>query len=126
MTDIANRTSLLGIRLTPDERAQVECDRGDMSLSDYGRHRLLGADSPPPRHRNKSPVRDHKLIAKILGELGKARYASNLNQIARAHNSGSLPLDPETSGILREACSAIVQMRDMLLRALGISTGDRR
>ncbi|MGF1623944.1 MAG: plasmid mobilization relaxosome protein MobC [Alphaproteobacteria bacterium] len=38
----------------------------------------------------------------MLGELGRSRIANNLNQLARAANSGSLPVTPETVQAKRE------------------------
>ena len=36
-----------------------------------------------------------KLLAKLLGVLGKSRIANNINQLAKAANSGSLPVNEE-------------------------------
>lgn len=54
----------------------------------------------------------------LLG-LGASRLSQNLNQLARAVNTGSLPVTPETEADLKEACDAVVQLRNELMRALG-------
>lgn len=51
--------------------------------------------------------------------LGNMRLASNLNQVARATNIGTLPLTPEIEEELPTACSAVIAMRAELMRALG-------
>jgi hypothetical protein len=64
----------------------------------------------------------------LLGALGKAQLANNLNQRARSANTGSLSVTPETERALRDACAEIHQMRRLLLRALGVApeSGSRR
>ncbi len=49
--------------------------------------------------------------------------ASNLNQIARGLNTGSLIVSVETEEMIQEACASILQMRDLLIQALGLSNG---
>ena len=65
------------------------------------------------------------LLAKSMGELGKSRLASNLNQIAKAANIGALPVSPELEDELSEACGAIQDMRDLLVKALGLKSKSR-
>ena len=42
-----------------------------------------------------------------------------MNLLAKAVNTGSLPVTPETEAELREACAAVLVMREELLMALG-------
>jgi hypothetical protein len=60
----------------------------------------------------------------VLGALGRSRLSSNLNQLAKAVNTGSLPVTPETEADLRQACRDVAEIRADLLRALGKSPGD--
>lgn len=108
------------LRLTPEERAQLERCASGMSVGSYIRERLLGDDAAPRRTRGRNPVKDHRALGEVLGELGRSRIASNLNQLARAVNTGSLPVTPETEAALREACEGIRELRSVLLRALGL------
>ena len=77
-------------------------------------------------HRKRAKVRlaeiDRKLIAKLLAVLGKSRIANNLNQLAKAANSGSLAVNIEVEKAILDACRAIQWMRITLMRALGINT----
>jgi len=69
-------------------------------------------------------VQDADALARVLGALGQSRLSSNLNQLAKAVNSGSLPVSPETEADLSAACRDVSAMRTDLLRALGKSPGD--
>jgi hypothetical protein len=69
------------------------------------------------------PVKDHEALGRVLGALGGSRLSSNLNQLAKAVNTGSLPATPDTEKELREACKAVTAMRDELMRALGHNPG---
>lgn len=92
-----------------------------MPLGAYVRSRLF--DGPKPRRtRGKRPVKDYQALGQLLGELGKSRLANNLNQIARAVNSGALPVTPETEKAVREACGEIAWLREKLMQALGLQT----
>ncbi len=107
------------LRLTFEERARLERDAAGMALGAYIRAQLFGEDAAPRRTRGKFPVKDHQALGQVLGTLGSARLSNNLNQLARAVNSGSLPVTPDTENKLKEACEAVLAMRRDLLRALG-------
>ncbi|MCE8511054.1 hypothetical protein KBY28_21655, partial [Ruegeria pomeroyi] len=70
-----------------------------------------------------SPVKDAEALGRVLGALGASRLSSNLNQLAKAVNTGSLPVTPETEADLVAACEEVRALRDDLLRALGKSPG---
>lgn len=108
------------LRLTFEERAKLERDAAGLALSEYIRSRLFGDDVTPRRTRGKSPVKDHEALARVLAALGASRLPSNLNQLARAANTGSLPVTPDTVAALTEACETITTMRAELLQALGM------
>jgi len=52
--------------------------------------------------------------------LGKSRISQNINQLAKAANSGSLPLNHEVIEELNDACRAIKFVRETLVKAIGI------
>ncbi len=115
------RAPPFSLRLTFEERARLEREAGDMPLGAYIRSRLFGEPvSDRPLRQRKRPVKDHQALGQLLGELGRSRIANNLNQLAKASNSGSLPLTPETESSLREACTGIHWMRIALMQALGL------
>lgn len=108
------------LRLTFEQRTQLEREAGDMSLGGYIHSRLFNDKSAPQRRRRTSPIKDHEALARVLGKLGEARLSSNLNQLAKAVNTGSLPVTPETEAALMEAAAHIQEMRRMLIEALNL------
>ena len=110
------------LRLSPEERARLEREAAGLSLGAYIRSRLFGADAAsPPKSRGKFPVKDHKALAQAIGLLGQSRIASNLNQLARAAHTGTLPVDGSIEVDLHEAVQAVADIRALLISALGLS-----
>jgi Mobilization protein NikA len=120
--EISKTPPPFSLRLTPEERAQLEKDAAGMTLSSYIRSRLFDENLPKRRTRNKHPVKDHQDLAKVLGELGRSRLANNVNQLAKTANSGSLEVSPDTEKSLQNACADIRWMRHVLLSALGLAS----
>lgn len=107
------------LRLSVEERERLDVLRGNIPLGQYIREELLGENAAPRKRRSRRPVKDHEALGRVLGALGASHLSSNLNQLARAVNSGSLPVTPETEESLSEAFAAVVAMREDLMRALG-------
>lgn len=108
------------LRLTYEERARLEGLSGDKPLGTFIREALLGDDVS---QRKRGGSVDHEALGRVLGALGQSRLSSNLNQLAKAVNTGSLPVTPETEADLRAACRDVSAMRADLLRALGKRPG---
>lgn len=108
------------LRLTHEERARLEAEANGKPLGAYIRERLLGDDVAPRRKPGNSPVKDKDALGRVVGALGASRLSSNLNQLAKAVNTGSLPVTPETEAELVEACRDVAAMRVDLLRALEV------
>ena len=111
------------LRLTFEERARLNDEAGDMTLSDYVRLKLFQDGYTPPRmpkRRRKSPVKDHAALAQVLALLGKSHIANNINQLAKAANTGSLPVNIDTTRALTEAATDVARMRKMLIEALDL------
>jgi len=109
------------LRLTFEERAALEQEAGDEPLGAYIRKKLLGGKRKPRRRRSRTrkPLKDEKALGELLGKLGESRLASNVNQLAKAANSGSLPVTPDTEKALQNACDDVRAMRMLLMQALG-------
>ena len=107
------------IRFTFEERARLDADRGPRALSTHIREKLFGDDTTPRKKPGNSPVGDAEALGRVLGALGASRLSSNLNQLAKAVNTGSLPVSPEVEAELMEACQEVQELRADLLRALG-------
>ena len=86
------RTAAALIALTPEERAEVErkAANAGLSLSSFGRACMLGDAGIRARRK---PTIEAATLAQTHGEL--RRVGNNLNQIAKALNSGHRVLVPE-------------------------------
>lgn len=106
------------LRITPVQRRRLRSDAGSMTVGQYVRHCLF--ENPTPQKRVfRRPVQDEKALTQLLGALGKGRLSNNLNQLAKAAHSGSLPLSPETEKALQAACAEVSEIRALVVKALG-------
>tara|TARA_R110001592_G_scaffold27763_1_gene102619 strand:+ start:5646 stop:6074 length:429 start_codon:yes stop_codon:yes gene_type:complete len=111
------------MRFTKEERKSLELAAAGRPLAAYIRWLIFKEDMPEmpkKRTRGETASQDHKQLAKLLGALGKSRIASNINQLAKAANSGSLPISKEIINALNESVSAIKWMRETLIKGMGI------
>lgn len=123
-TDKGKYPPPFSLRLTYEERARLEQDAAGKPLGAYIREQLLGDNVSPRKKIGNRPVQDQEALGRVLGALGGSRLSSNLNQLAKAVNTGSLPVTPETEADIREACREVVKIRLDLIRALDIAPGD--
>lgn len=110
------------MRLTRSQRRRLDAEAGSRTVGEYVRSCLF--DNPTPLKRTfRRPVQDEQALTLVLGALGQSRLSSNLNQLARAVHSGSLPVTPEVEKAILEARFDIADMRAQLLKALGLEAG---
>lgn len=114
------QTSPFCLRLTQEERAQLEREAAGLSLGEYVRQRVFDEKRTKRRTRHKHPVRDHQILSQLLGKLGRSRLSNNLNQLPKAANSGLLILTPEVKTSLLNACADIRHIRETLMKSLGL------
>lgn len=114
------RPAPFSLRLTFEQRAALVAAASGMSLSAYIHSRLFDANNPPPKRRSKTPVKDHQALAQVLAMLGQSRLSSNVNQLAKSANSGSLPVTSDTEAALLSAAAEIQDMRRLLIKALNL------
>ena len=117
-----SRLAPFSLRLTPEERYQLESQAGAMPLSSYIKSVIFAAEAPKHRKRRKPPVAEQQLLAEVLARLGQTRQASNLNQIAKHLNQGTLILDPELEEDLKRAVAEVAWIRATLMEALGVNS----
>lgn len=111
------------MRFTEDERKSLEMAAAGRPLGAYIRWLIFKEDMPEmpqKRTRGETASPDHKELARLLGALGKSRIANNINQLAKAANSGSLPVNKEIIESLNEAVDAVRWMRNTLIKAMGL------
>lgn len=111
------------LRLTDEEREQLEKLAAGQSISAYVRSCMFGKDASPRKIKLREPVKDQEALAQVLGLLGQSRLANNLNQIAHGVNMGTLPLDEHVEQEIKEACARIAWIRVKLIEALGLKDG---
>lgn len=116
----APRPAPFSLRLTPEEREQLERNSGSMPLASYIKSVVLSDHAPKYSARRKPPVMDQQLLAEILARLGQTRTANNLNQIAKGINQGTLIIDDDLSADLDQACVEVAWIRTKLIEALGL------
>jgi len=116
------RAAPFSLRLTFEERAKLEKAAHGVPLGAYIKAVLFDGDLAKVRRRNTNPVQDHQALGRVLGALGGSRLSNNLNQLARAVNTGTLPVLPETEKELRDACAEISAIRAELIKALGLES----
>lgn len=115
------------IRLTFGERAILEQSAGHMPLGAFIRKKVLDGMTEERKRKTKRPrrpIKDDVAMAMLLAELGNAKLANNLNQLAKAANEGSLLITPDTEQAIRDAYTEILWMRRTLVAALGFELTD--
>lgn len=113
------KTKPFPIRLTFEERAQLEHDAAGMPLGAYVRSKVLrGGNGGGPRTATRR-VKEETELARVLGLLGASRLSQDLNALTKLAQTGSLPVTQDLERELRRACSDIASMRYHLLKALG-------
>ena len=114
-----SRPAPFSLRLTREERTQLEAKAGSMPSASYIKSMVLSDEAPQYRKRRKPPVEEQKLLAEVLARLGQTRQSNNLNQIAKHLNQGTLIVDPELEEDLKRAVAEVTWMRMTLMQALG-------
>lgn len=116
-SDKRQRTRQCLVRFTEQEFAELsgKADRAGRPTAAFLRAAALGDAGPRAQRR---PPADHKALRQILGQC--ARVGNNLNQIAKVLNSGG----SVSTGELREALTAYLQIRNAILAALAMKTED--
>src|SRR5690554_677579 len=100
------------VRLTVEEKHWLEEQAGRMPVGEYIRFMLF--EMPSPRRKTRKPPRNEEILRELLKTLAGTRIANNLNQLAKASNSGSLPVSGETEETLQSAYVEIQEMREIL------------
>ena len=83
-----SRLAPFSLRLTPEERSQLESQTGTMPLSSYIKSVVFAAEAPKYRKRRKPPVAEQQLLSEVLARLGQGREC----QIATFAKSRKRPL----------------------------------
>lgn len=106
------------LRLSADERAFLDQQCQGAPWSSYIRECVFGRRAS--KRNRRTPKVDDRKLASALATLGQSRVSSNLNQLAKSVNTGTLDVSRQTETQLQDACAAVLEMRKALLVALGM------
>lgn len=122
MTTLSTKRKPYSILMSEAERtrAQALADIVGISVPELIRLSIDSDDLEKKLIRIKKKHLDRQDAAAILAKLGEQRYASNLNQLAREMNTGTLVWSVDAQNELLEACEAVLWMRDTLIRMQGL------
>ena len=111
-SETRHRAGIIGIRVSAQERAELEEAAGQagLTLGSYVRERVLTA---PKTRAVKRPPFEKKLLAQILGQLGKA--GGNIHQIVKRMNYGEGIVHVE----LKEALASFEEAASAVMEAMG-------
>ncbi len=121
MNEFKKKPTPFSLRLSEEERLYLDKVSGNMPLGAYIRSKILNEEAPRKAYRKpRKLIKERQELAKVQAMLGSSRLSNNLNQLAKAMNSGSLPANTETYEALLQACADITFMRNALMKALGL------
>jgi len=112
-------TKPFSMRLTAKERSFLDAHCGGRSWAAFIRERVFGEQASVRKAVRRPRIEDQTLATALAG-LGQSRIASNLNQLAKSANIGTLPVSDYAEQQLLEACAAVLEMRKALILALGL------
>ena len=106
------RGGVVAFRVSTEERAKLEqaAEHAGLTLGSYVRQRVLAA--PKTRAVRRPPV-EQKLLAQLLGQLGKV--GGNIHQIVKHMNFGAGVMHNE----LRSALASFEAAADAIMEAMG-------
>ena len=105
------RTTIIGVRVDDQERAEIESNAAAAGLCDSSYLRVLGTSRQRTRARRR-PLPELKPFAQAMGRLGI--YASNQHQLLKLANRGEIVAPDE----LAEASKKLGEAADELLKLI--------
>lgn len=118
------KTRPFAIRLTEEERFELERRAGELALGAYIKG-ILFQDMATRRSRGaRKPVKDHAALAQVLACLGSSRLPESLERLSHATETGVIEWDDDAPVAIKLACEDIAMMRLLLMRALGFQLPD--
>ena len=112
----------IAFRVTHEERDALVALAGRDGLGKFIRDQL--PIDLRRRRRAIEPARHSAHFASVLAELGQSELSATLHELLEAVHLGAMPVTPETEALIRDACYAVLSMREALVHALGIREVD--
>ncbi len=120
----AKSTLPVSIRVTAQEKRELQQMAGVKPISSYIRQRLFGdAVAARPKQylkKQRQPRIDHVEIARLLGMFGKSQLATSMLALSLAVQAGELQVTAEVASQIECACNDIKDIRSSLVMALGM------
>lgn len=114
----------LSIRVTVEEKAQLQQMAGTLAISTYIRQKLFGdgAAARPARYQKKprQPAINAQEVAKLLAMFGQSELARSMLALSLAVQQHELELSHEVEQKLALACADIHAIKLALVVALGV------
>jgi hypothetical protein len=110
-SETRKRTTLIGVRVDAEERAEIQANAAAAGLCDSSYLRVLGT-TRQRTHARRRPLPELKPFAQAMGRLGI--YASNAHQLLKLANRGEIVLPDE----LAEASKKLREAADELLKVI--------
>lgn len=110
------RRSPLTIRLTDEQWEDLEHLSQGVSYGAYAKECMFNKK----RSSKRSAVQDYEMLAQVLSVLGQSELFGKLDRLIEQSEQGALDLSSETEFELGLACACVIEMRDNLIKALGL------
>ena len=118
------RMAPLSVRLSKEQRMQLERDAVGMSLNAYVLSKLFDDPAKPKRSR-KEPTQKDKAIARALRQLSQAGLVGYLLSQIEAIEEHRLQLPPHEEEQLRQAYTDCCNLRRDLIEAMGLEAENK-
>ncbi len=117
-------TMPVSIRVTAQEKHELQQMAGAKPISGYIRERLFGdAVVVRPKQylkKQRQPRFDHVEIARLLGMFGQSQLATSMLALSLAVQAGELQVTSDVTSQIECACNDIKDIRSSLVMALGM------
>ncbi len=114
------RIAPLSVRLSKEQRDQLERDAIGMSLNAYVLSKLFDDDATSKRKR-RMPTKRDRAISSALRKFGQCGIVTYLYSQLHAVEDGRLSLPAEQEAELRTACGGLEDIRRDLIEAMGLN-----
>lgn len=111
------RTPPVSVRFSNNELEALKRQANGEPLGSYIKGKVF--DGSPVKSK-RSIIQDYELLAQVLSTLGQSEVFANLDKIAEAVERGKLQLSDEQQESLMLACLLVFEIRDDVVRALGL------
>ncbi|MET1414402.1 hypothetical protein ABVF61_19180 [Roseibium sp. HPY-6] len=119
------RIAPLSVRLSKEQRAQLEQEAAGIALNAYVLSKLFDDAKPKRRRRRKKATKQDKAIARALRRLGHCGIATYLVSQIVAVEEGRLLLTDKEEKDLRAAHAELDRIRRDLVEAMGLESEER-